>query len=120
MCYDLAREAEAAGANISSLTSALNAVGSLLSQSELAYSKGDFVSAESLASQCVQRLSGLITDSNALRDGAVGARDFDFLVSVWVSVVATFVVIVLGFGAWRYLAKRYLPVEVETDKPSEL
>ena len=119
-CYVAVKEAEAAGANVSSLTFALSDVGALLSQSELAYSKGDYGAAESLASQCSQRLSGLISESNNLRNRAVGARDFDFLVSIVISVVGTFVVILLGFVAWRFLTKRYLPVEVETREPSEL
>jgi hypothetical protein len=119
-CLVAVRAAEAAGANISSLTFALSDAGALLSQSELAYSKGDYGAAESLASQCGQRLSGLISESNSLKNRAVGARDFDFLVSMVISVVGTFVVIVLGFVAWRFLTKRYVPVEVETDEPSEL
>ena len=119
-CYVSVREAEAAGANILSLTFALSDAGALLSQSELAYSKGDYGAAQSLASQCGQKLSGLISESNSLRNRAVGARDLDFLVSVVLSVVGTFVVILLGFVAWRFLTKRYLPVEVETREPSEL
>ena len=119
-CFVAVREAEAAGANISSLTFALSDAGALLSQAELSYSKGDYGAAQSLASQCGQRLSGLISESNSLRNRAVGARDLDFLVSVIVSVVGTFVVILLGFVAWRFLAKRYVPVEVETGEPSEL
>ena len=119
-CYVSVREAEAAGANILSLTFALSDAGALLSQSELAYSKSDYSAAQSLASQCSQKLSGLISESNSLRNNAIGARDFNFLASVTVSVVGTFIVILLGFVAWRFLVKRYLPVEVETDEPSEL
>jgi len=111
-CYDAARQAEAAGANISSLTSALNDAGDLLSRSELAYSQGDLGGAQTLASQCSQRLSSFVSESNVLRDAAVQQRNFDFWVNVVGSVVGTFVVIVTGFVVWRFVKKQYVPVEV--------
>jgi len=115
VCYDSARQAEAAGANISSLTSVLNDAGQLLSRSELAYLQGDFGSAQSLASECNQRLSNFVSDSNALRDAAAQRRAFDYWVNFVGSIAGTIAVIVAGFMVWRFIKKRYVPVEAENE-----
>jgi hypothetical protein len=116
-CYDLARQAEAAGANISSLTSVLNDAGDLLSQSELAYLQGDLDGAQSVAFQCSQRLSNFVSQANELRDAAVRQRSWDYWVDIEVSVVGIFFVIVAGFVVWLFLKKRFSVVEVQVDEP---
>ena len=121
-CYDSARQAENAGANISSLTSVLNDAGDLLSRSELAYSQRDFDAAQSLASECSQRLGNFASEADALRSTAVQQRSFDFWVNIVGSAAGTVAVIVAGFLVWRVIKKRYVPVEaeteVQTDEPS--
>ncbi len=121
-CYDSARQAEAAGANISSLTSVLNDAGDLLSRAELAYSQGDSSAAQSLVSQVGQRLSNVISDADALRDAALQQQNYEFWVEFVGSIVATFVVIAAGFGVWQLLKRRYKASQVETeahvDEPS--
>ena len=117
-CLDSAKQAEAAGANISSLTAVLNDAGGLLSRSELAYSQSDFGSAQSLASQCSQRLSNFISESNGLRDAAAQQRSYDFWVSFVGSIVGSFAVIVAGFVVWRFLKKRYPMAEVQANESS--
>ena len=114
-CFDSARQAENSGANISSLTSVLNEAGDLLSRSELAYSQGDFYTAQNLASECSQRLDNLASEADALRSNAVQQRSFDFWVSISGSVAGTISVIVAGFMVWRVIKKRYVPVEAETE-----
>jgi hypothetical protein len=118
-CYDSARQAESAGANISSLTSVLNNAGQLLSQSELAYSQGDSDAAQSLASQVGQRLGNFVSDASALRDAAVQQQSFDFWVNIVGSVAGTIAVIVAGFIVWRFLKKRYAAGEVETEAQTD-
>ena len=78
-CYDAARAAEAAGANISQLTLRLNSAGLLLSQAELAYSNADFGSAQSLASQSQSELANFVSDAKSLQASAAQSRTFDFL-----------------------------------------
>ena len=116
-CFDSAKQAEAAGANISSLTSILNDAGDLLSRSELAYSQGDFGGAQSFASECSQRLSNFVSASNTLRDSAAQQRSYAYWVNFVGSIAGTFVVIVAGFMVWRFLKKRY-PIEVQADESS--
>lgn len=119
-CYDAAKAAEAAGANITSLTSVLNDAGTLLSQSELAYSKGDFSTAQSLAVQSSQSLANFSSEANGLRDAAAQQRTFEFLVNVVGSITGTIAVIVAGFVVWRFLRKRQPQTGEQTDEPAGL
>lgn len=119
-CYDAAKTAEAAGANISSLTSVLNEAGSLLSQSELAYSKGDFSTAQSLATQSSQRLGGFISMAGSLRDSAIQQSNYDFWINTVGSSVGALVVVLIGLQIWRVSNKRGTRVEVLNDEPAEL
>jgi hypothetical protein len=114
-CYDSVRQAESAGANISSLTWVLNGAGQLLSKSELAYSQGDSAAAQSLASQVGQKLGSFVSDANALRDSTIQQQSFDFWENIVGSVAGTIAVIVAGFVVWRFLKKRYVTAEVKTE-----
>jgi fluoride ion exporter CrcB/FEX len=119
-CYDAAKAAEAAGANITSLTSILNDAGTLLSQAELAYSKNDFSTAQSLAVQSSQSLANFSSEANGLRDAAAQQRTFEFLVNVVGSITGTIAVIVAGFVVWRFLRKRQPQTGEQTDEPAGL
>jgi len=77
--------------------------------------QGDFGSAQSLASECNQRLSNFVSDSNALRDAAAQRRAFDYWVNFVGSIAGTIAVIVAGFMVWRFIKKRYVPVEAENE-----
>ena len=105
-CVDAAREAESAGADIAGLALILNEAGLLLSQAEFAFSVGDFVGAQGFAVQSQGRLGSFVSDANALRVSAEGAATMDFLVNVVGSIVGTVVVLVGGFGVWRYLNRK--------------
>ncbi len=113
--FESARAAEAAGANISSLTQVLNVAGGLLSASELAYSYGDVAAAQSLASQCSQTLNGFAATSDALRVAADQQGSFDFWAYTVGSVAGTFVVLAMGFAVWLVVKRRVVPVEVESE-----
>ena len=119
-CYNAAKAAEAAGANISSLTSILNGAGLLLSQSELAYSKSDFATAQNLAVQTIQSLSNFVSEANVMRDTAAQLQTLDFYYNIVGSVVGTMVVIVAGFVVWRFVKKRFVPIEVKNNGRSGL
>ena len=115
VCYDAGRRAEAAGANVSSLTSVLWAAGNLLSQSEYAYSSGDLSGAQSLAQQCIQTLIGFTSEADTLRVAAEGQASFDFMVYFVGSIVGTVVVIFAGLVVWLVVKRRYVPVENEVE-----
>ena len=119
-CFEAARQAEAAGANISSLTVALNDAGLLLSQSELAYSKSDYGAAQSLASQCSQRLSNFVSEADLLRGTAAQQRSIEFYISVVGSVAGTFVVMLVGFAVWRFVKKKKVLLGVEIDESARV
>ena len=106
-CYDAARAAESASANISQLTSRLNSAGLLLSRAELAYSNADFGSAQSLAVQNQSELASFVSDANSLQASAAQSRTFDFLLNVVGSVVGTVAVLVGGFVVWGFLKRKY-------------
>ena len=106
-CYDAARAAEAASANISQLASRLNSAGLLLSHAELAYSNGDFGSAQSLAVQSQNELGSFVSDANSLQASAAQGRTFSFLLNVVGSVVGTVAVLVGSFFVWGFLKRKY-------------
>jgi hypothetical protein len=111
-CFDAARSAEAAGANISQLTHTLNVAGSLLSNAELAYSSGDFGAAQSLASQSQSQLSDFVSTANSMRASASQSQTVSFLVNIVGSIAGTVAVFVGSFFVWRFLKRRYGRSEV--------
>jgi hypothetical protein len=106
-CYNAAKDAEAAGANITVLVGTLNEAGSILSQAELAYTTNDLDAAYDLAVQSQNTLSGFVAEANALRDAAVQQQNQGFLVNVVGSIIGTFLVIAAGFTTWLFLKKKY-------------
>jgi hypothetical protein len=118
ICYKAAKAAEAAGANITSSTSLLNEAGALLSESELAYSKNDFATAQNLAVQSSQSLTIFVSQANALQASAAQQRSFDFWINVVGSIIGAIGAIVAGLIVFRYVGKRYVQVEVDSDERS--
>jgi type II secretory pathway pseudopilin PulG len=106
-CFNAAKDAEAAGANITVLVGTLNEAGSLLSQAESVYAINDFDTAYDLAVQSQNTLSGFVAEANALREAAVQQQNQGFLVNIVGSAIGTFVVIAAGFAAWLLLKKKY-------------
>jgi hypothetical protein len=105
-CFDAARAAGSAGANVSSLMSVLNGAGAQLSNAELAYSSGNFGLASSLASQSQSGLGGFLSDANALKSSAVASSNEQTLIFVC-SIVGTFAVIGASAVVWVILKRKY-------------
>ena len=105
-CYEAVWDAEAAGANITSLTGTLNEAGLLLSQAEFAFSNGDFGAAQDYALQSQGKLSNLVSVANSLLNAAEAQRNQDFLVNVVGSTGGTVAVLVGSLGLWSFLKKR--------------
>ncbi len=117
VCYDAARRAESAGANVSYLAAVLSSAGDLLSRAELAYAQGDFGGAQNLASQCSGSLSSFVSVAESARAGAAANEGWVGGVVV-ASVVGVVIVILSGFLVWRYIRKQYLPVEMDAEVES--
>lgn len=111
-CFNAARAAEAAGANISALTNTLNVAGALLSNAQYAYSVGNFSGAQSLAAECTSKLSGFVGEANSLQVSATQNRNTSFLVNVVGSIVATMIVLVGSAVVWLSLKRKYGKSEV--------
>jgi len=86
--YDAAREAEAAGANITTLTRVLNEAGLLFSQAEFAFSVGDFFGCAGIMRfRRSKQTRGFCSDAEALKIAGEGQRNQDFLINVVGSTV---------------------------------
>jgi len=119
-CYTAAKEAEAAGANITVIVGTLNEAGSLLSQAELAYAANDFDTALNLATQSQNRLNNFVGGANTLRETAVQQQTQDFLINVVGSTIGTFAVIIASFAVWRFLKKKYYTTEAHPSESSRV
>jgi hypothetical protein len=119
-CYHAAKDAEAAGANITALTATLNQAGSLLSQAELAYSANDYDAALSLATQSQDTLSNFVAEANTLKETATQRQNQDFLVNVVGSIAGTFAVIAAGVAAWLYLKRKYATAGEKSSESSRV
>jgi hypothetical protein len=115
-CYNAAKQAEAAGANITAIVVILNEAGLQLSQAELAYATNDFDTALNLAIQSQNTLKSSIDEANTLRETATQQQNQDFLVNVVGSVIGTFVVIIAGFAAWLLLKRKYETTEANVSE----
>ena len=105
-CYNAAKEAEAAGANITAIVATLNEAGTLLSQAELAYAANDFDAAFNLAVQSQNALSDFIGEANTLKENALQQQNQDFLINVVGSIIGAFAVIVAGGVVWLLLKRK--------------
>jgi hypothetical protein len=120
-CYNAAQQAEAAGANITTLTDTLNQAGSLLSKAEFAYAMSDYDAALNLAIRSENSLGGYVAEASALQETAARQQNQDFLINVAGSIIGTFAIILSGFIAWRFLKKKYdMIIGVPTSEASRL
>ena len=106
-CFNAATSAEAAGANISELTSILNGAGSLFSQAELSYSSGNFSSAEALAIQSQNELSNFVSTASSLQSTAAQKQNVNFFLNFVSPITGAVAVIVGSFVVWDLLRRKY-------------
>jgi hypothetical protein len=105
-CYEAAKQAEAAGANITRLQDTLNIAGTQLSKAQYAQSQGDSASANNYAQQAQNTLSGFEAQANALRDTASQQTQTSFLINVVGSIAGTFAVIGGSIAVWMILKRK--------------
>ena len=120
ICYQAAKEAEGAGANITALAVVLNDAGTLLSRAELAYSISDFDAARDLAIQSQNTLGDFISEASASKEIATQQRNQDFLMNVVGSIIGTFAVLGVGIAAWIFLKRKYETTGVHTNESSRV
>jgi hypothetical protein len=108
-CYEAAKEAEAAGANITVLQDTLNTAGAQLSLAETSNAQGDYGSANNYAQQAQNTLSNFVSQANSLKTTASQQQQTSFLLNVVGSIAGTFAVIVGSMVVWRNLKKKNPP-----------
>ncbi len=99
-CFEAAKQAEAAGANITALQDTLNTAGELLTKAQYAQSQGDAGSANNYAQQAQSQLNGFVEQANALRNTASQQTQTSFLINVVASIAGTVAVIVGSIAIW--------------------
>jgi len=107
LCYDAVAEADAAGANVTTLMATLNEAGAFLSKAELSYKTGDFDLAMNFTSQSQDKLNGFVLEAEALTERTVQEHYWDFMITVGGSSVGTLAVLFSSFVVWRFLKKKY-------------
>lgn len=117
-CYQAVKEAEAAGANVTSLTTVLNDAGALLSRAESAYAARDFNAARSFAVQSREKLANCVSEANALKTTATQQQNQDFMINVVGSTVGAFAVLGAGAAIWFFFRKRYAQSGVSANESS--
>lgn len=117
-CFDAAKAAENAGANISALTDTLNDAGFLLSKAELAYSSGDYSGADTLAIQSQNELISFVSTANSLQSNAEQKQNVNFLLDFVVPIASVMAIIVGSFVVWALLKRKYEPAGVQLHEPA--
>lgn len=104
-CYGAVKDAEAAGANVTSLTATLNTGAGLLSQAELAYASNDYSTAYSDAAQSQTALNGLTSQATALQQNAAKNQGQSGLTVIF-SLIASVAIFSVGLGAYVSLSRK--------------
>jgi hypothetical protein len=120
ICYQSAKEAEGAGANITTLVAVLNDAGTLLSRAEFAYSISEYDTARDLAIESQNTLSGFISEANTSKENGIQQRNQEFLINVVGSIIGTFAVLCAGIVAWIFLKRKYETAGVHVNESSRV
>ena len=104
-CYEAVKEAESAGANVSTLMRTLNLAADQFSKAELAYVAQDYNAANAYASQSQNTLRGFIDQASALQRSVSEKNLQDTGVNTLL-LLAAVAVFVSGLSAWLVLYRR--------------
>jgi hypothetical protein len=104
-CYDAAKQAQTAGANVDPLMAALNDAAGLLSEAQLAYASNDYNSAYNYATQSQTTLNGFISQATALQQNANNNDNQNFMTLVS-SVIGSVAILCVGIAAWVTLNRK--------------
>jgi hypothetical protein len=118
-CYSAAKDAEAASANISSLTATLNQAGQLLDQAGLAYSKGDFDAASNYAQQSQAKLNSFLFDASTLKNAAAQQQTLNFYLGTVGSIGGAIAIVAIGILLWVRIQGKDAVTEAKAVESSE-
>jgi len=104
-CYTAVSQAEAAGANVTSLVATLNQAAGKFSMAELAYAGNNFDIASSYANQAQSKLSGLTNEAVALKQAATSAASQDRQFTI-LSLTFSIALLSAGFAVWLFFNRR--------------
>ncbi len=104
-CYDGVKEAEALGANVTSLMVTLNSAAGLLSQAELAYASNDYNAAHNYATQSQSTLDGFTSQTATLKQNAINSQNENIALTIF-SVIGSIALLCVGIGAWVSLSRK--------------
>jgi hypothetical protein len=106
-CFELARQAESEGANITSLTSKLNAASNLLSEAQVAYASGDLLGSRDIAIQSQSILTNFENLAIPLKNSAIERNTTNFWVNTVAPMAGSLTVAVISFLVWQLVKKQY-------------
>jgi len=104
-CYKAVKQAEAAGANVDSLMVNLNDAAGLLTKAQLAYASGDYISANSYASQSQSTLAEVTSQAQTLRANALSAKTENSIITL-LSVIGSVSILFSGIVAFVVLDRK--------------
>ena len=104
-CYNAAKQAQAAGANVDSLMATINSAAASLSEAQLAYASNDYNSAYTYAIQSQNTLNGFISQATALRQSA-DSNDIQNSIITILSIIGSVAILCVGIFAWVKLNRK--------------
>jgi hypothetical protein len=104
-CYNVTKQAEAAGANVDSLLDTLNIAAGLLSEAQFAYTRNDYSLANKYATQSQSQLSGFISQATSLEENALNSQNETFMTFV-LSIIFTAAILSAGIVGWAVLSRK--------------
>jgi hypothetical protein len=106
--YVATAEAERAGSNISELLVKLESAGALLASAYNFYTVGDYGEAYLYATNCSDRVDGIVSEAAGLKLEAEDAYRENLFVMATLSSAGLSMLFVLSLFAWRFLKNRYV------------
>lgn len=103
--YDAVEQAQAAGANVTSLMATLNNAANSLSEAQLAYASNNYDSAYTYAIQSQNTLNGFSSQASALQQNAGNADNQNLMITV-LSIVGSTAILCSGVAAWAILNRK--------------
>jgi hypothetical protein len=107
-CYAAAKNAEDAGANITSFVQTLNQANSLLTDAYVAYTSQDYDAAYNLAIQSQTSLHNFLSQLTTVKANTISKEPRTFLIAAG-SLSGAGAVLAVGVALWFYLGKNNFP-----------
>ncbi len=104
-CYDAAKQAQSAGANVTSLMVTLNDAAGLMSEAQLAYASNDYNAAYNYATQSQNVLNSFSSQATALQQNANNNDNQKFMVTIF-SIIGSVAILGAGTAVWIKLNRK--------------